>query len=998
MDMCILHISPVKEIDDCESLFHKRISPEVAQKMISDISVKEIKCAMFDINDSKAPSPDGFTVAFFKKAWNIVGEDVCEAVQEFFSSGRMLGELNATLISLILKTQTPNKVTDFRPIACCNVLYKCISKVITNRIKPVLGMLVSSNQSAFIPGRNIQDNILLTQEIMMGYNRKGGPKRVTLKIDLQKAYDTINWGFQKRTLEEFSFHEKMVHWIMECVSTSSFTLNVNGERIGYFKGGRGLRQGDPISPYLFTLIMEMFSLMLKRQIEKDPNFQYHFGCKQIKLAHVCFADDLLVICHGDTKSIRVIQKALDEFSKCSGFLPNNAKSTVFFGSLNDNEKQEILNILPFEAGKLPVRYLGVPLIAKRLSVKECGSLLDKIKSKVKNWKNRSLSYAGRLQLIAAVLESLHVYWASVFLIPATIIKEINKLLKWFLWNQGDTAKEKAKVAWKEVCKPKDEGGLGLKNLQTWNHALLAKHVWNIAIKKDTLWVKWVHSVKLRGKNIWGITTDFNDSWGWNNLLYIRDLIKSNVKCIIGNEGNASLWFDNWSNSDPLFQYISQRDLYDARLTRELNVIHMISNGQWRWPTEWFDKFPMITQLEVPKLDANSRDKFMWRNRNGQILDFSVGIANIDLCFVLLISCRNRVIVLLTDAAYDENSLVLENIIQYLSNDKKDNNIKSILRKLLFAASIYSIWQERNGRIFRNQKRSCEKVYKSIVDLIKLKLLGLTVKDSVAVREIESMIFNGLVSNILESSGYDCTHLVVFTDLLGLGRKLDCDDERRMDGSNKEVQEESNRESTSQNVVNNGGSVLGVLEDMIRVGKAMDGCMKDFEYIIGSSGGILCVWEASVFKKDYATISDNFIAIYGTWLPSNSKILFVAIYAPQQASLKRVLWDYVSILLGRWNGEVIIMGDFNEVRSEDERRGSVFNPSSARIFDHFIFSSGLVDVKLEGYAFTWSHPSASKMSKLDRFLVSEGILSLFPSITAICLDRHLSDHRPILLRE
>ncbi|GKD43098.1 RNA-directed DNA polymerase, eukaryota, partial [Tanacetum coccineum] len=93
-----------------------------------------------------------------------------------------------------------------------------------------------------------------------------------------------------------------------------------------------------------------------------------------------------------------------------------------------------------------------------------------------------------------------------------------------------------------------------------------------------------------------------------------------------------------------------------------------------------------------------------------------------------------------------------------------------------------------------------------------------------------------------------------------------------------------------------------------------------------------------------------------------------------------------------------MGDFNEVRSEDERRGSVFNPSSARIFDHFIFSSGLVDVKLEGYAFTWSHPSASKMSKLDRFLVSEGILSLFPSITAICLDRHLSDHRPILLRE
>nr|GEZ74972.1 RNA-directed DNA polymerase, eukaryota [Tanacetum cinerariifolium] len=203
--------------------------------------------------------------------------------------------------------------------------------------------------------------------------------------------------------------------------------------------------------------------------------------------------------------------------------------------------------------------------------------------------------------------------------------------------------------------------------------------------------------------------------------------------------------------------------------------------------------------------------------------------------------------------------------------------------------------------------------------------------------------------------------------------------------------EINRESVNPNVVKEGGSVLGVLEDMIRVGQAMGEAVRN-------SGGILCVWGANVFKKDYATISDNFVAIYGTWLPNNSKILFVAIYAPQQASCKRVLWEYVSTLIDRWNGETIILGDFNEVRSIDERRGSCFNPSSAIVFDHFISSSGLVDVKLEGYAFTWSHPSGSKMTKLDRFLVSEGIFSIFPSITALCLDRHLSDHRPILLRE
>nr|GEV65195.1 RNA-directed DNA polymerase, eukaryota [Tanacetum cinerariifolium] len=210
-------------------------------------------------------------------------------------------------------------------------------------------------------------------------------------------------------------------------------------------------------------------------------------------------------------------------------------------------------------------------------------------------------------------------------------------------------------------------------------------------------------------------------------------------------------------------------------------------------------------------------------------------------------------------------------------------------------------------------------------------------------------------------------------------------------NSQEVYQEINRESVDLHVVKEGGSILGVLEDLIRVGQAMSEA-------VGNSGGILYVWEANVFKKDYATISDNCVAIYGTWLPSNSKILFVAIYAPHKASCKRVLWEYVSNLIGRWNEETIILGDFNEVCSIDERRGSCFNPSSARVFDHFISSSGLVDVKLEGYAFTWSHPSGSKMSNLDRFLVSECIFSIFPSITALCLDRHLSDHRPILLRE
>ncbi|GJV30199.1 RNA-directed DNA polymerase, eukaryota [Tanacetum coccineum] len=232
----------------------------------------------------------------------------------------------------------------------------------------------------------------------------------------------------------------------------------------------------------------------------------------------------------------------------------------------------------------------------------------------------------------------------------------------------------------------------------------------------------------------------------------------------------------------------------------------------------------------------------------------------------------------------------------------------------------------------------------------------------------------------------------------------------------------------------GGSILNVLDDLIRVGQSMgydmEGCSRDIERIIalqetkmdnishmdvkllwgnsnyqfvssdsaGNSGGILCVWEDSIFRKDSMTVSDNFIALFGTWLPNNSKVLIVAVYAPQSPVHKRLLWDYISGLIARWHGDSIVFGDFNEVRCAEERFGSQFHHSSAREFNNFIASSGLVEIKSEGYSYTWSHPSATKMSKLDRFLVSEGIISHYSSVTTMCLDRHLSDHRPILLKE
>ncbi|GJT94865.1 RNA-directed DNA polymerase, eukaryota, reverse transcriptase zinc-binding domain protein [Tanacetum coccineum] len=198
----------------------------------------------------------------------------------------------------------------------------------------------------------------------------------------------------------------MVGWIITCVTTTAFTISVNAERHEYFTSGRGLRQGEPISPSIFTLVMEVVSLILARNVEQSRVFKFHKGCKEMKLTHLSFVDDLLVLCHGDENSIKVIKDFVKE-----------------------NIKQRILEVLPFKIGKLSVKYLGIPLLAKRLGIKDRKCLVDKVKNEVLDWKNKFVSYVGIVQLIASILSSMQAYSEFVVKIPKTVVKDIDGALK-----------------------------------------------------------------------------------------------------------------------------------------------------------------------------------------------------------------------------------------------------------------------------------------------------------------------------------------------------------------------------------------------------------------------------------------------------------------------------------------------------------------------------------------------------------------------------------------
>jgi hypothetical protein len=178
--------------------------------------------------------------------------------------------MNATSIFLIPKVANPTRLIDFHPISCCNTVYKCIAEILAGRIKAVLPSLVCPYQTAFICGWRISNNILLSQELMKGYHKSTGPARCAMKVDLMKAYDSVRWDFIDATLIT------VIDWIMVCVTSCQFSINVNGELAGYFQGGRGLRQDDPLSPYLFVLCMEILTGLF---------------CKKDKISHLCFADD-----------------------------------------------------------------------------------------------------------------------------------------------------------------------------------------------------------------------------------------------------------------------------------------------------------------------------------------------------------------------------------------------------------------------------------------------------------------------------------------------------------------------------------------------------------------------------------------------------------------------------------------------------------------------------------------------------------------------------------
>lgn len=298
-----------------------------------------------------------------------------------------------------------------------------------------------------------------------------------------------------------------------CVYTNVF--NLNGSPHGFFPGKRGLRQGDPMSPSLFILCMEYLSRLISIKV----HFNFHAKCEKTKITHLAFADDLMLFCRGDHTSLKILSEAMDEFQACSGLETNKHKSNLFVAGVQGHELDQLQQVFSFPLGTLPIKYLGVPLNSVKLNVMHYSPIIEKLASSSNKWAGKNLSHAGKVELIKSVLQGTECYWLQVFNFPSNVIDRITAIARNFLWGE-----EKSPVAWKDCCLPLVEGGLGLRDLKSWNWALLSKILWNINEKADSLWIKWIHTEFIKQGSLWTWKLKEKDS------PFLKRLLETETSC------------------------------------------------------------------------------------------------------------------------------------------------------------------------------------------------------------------------------------------------------------------------------------------------------------------------------------------------------------------------------------------------------------------------------------------------------------------------------------
>ncbi|KAL9691204.1 hypothetical protein QQ045_011623 [Rhodiola kirilowii] len=587
-----------------DELFSGTLNEEQRSFLERDISKEEILCVLKECDGNKAPGPDGFNINFYKK---ILVD----------SSGGGGGFHYGVL----------QEWEAFQSLV--NSMYKILSKCLAKRLSSVLPQIISPNQSTFLTDRNILDGIMIINDIIHAV-KKERRAALVIKLEFKKAYDSVSWEYLRSIHESLGFGAKWMDWMFECVSTARLSIVINGSPSQEFPMERGLRQGDPLSPFLFLLAAEGLSMILNKAVNSGLISGVEWVRNGASLTHLQFADDTVLFCRPEMEEVRMIKKLLTSFAVCSGLEINFSKSRCLVIGLEEEEIQGFAKVLGCPTSRLPLNYLGLQVGASPGRLNTWRPVLQKFKDKLSSWKSTSLSMAGRVVLIKAALSNLPLYYASIFKMPAAVALEMEKIQRRFLWESSEARRKIHFVKWAKISKPKQYGGLGIQGMVDKNLVQLAKWWWKLVSGKGGLWRRMIlekYTIKRAYDSSEVLSMPKKLSTCWKDIIKsvqgkseVALTFKKGVKLKLGNGKTISFWYDIWLGDKPVKDQYPK--LFLLALDSQATVRGMGSwvGGIWLWqlsfrrtlyPWEEVYKRELEMGLKHVWLKSEADDRMVW---------------------------------------------------------------------------------------------------------------------------------------------------------------------------------------------------------------------------------------------------------------------------------------------------------------------------------------------------------------------------------------------------
>lgn len=494
-----------------------KLSDIESQELEGEISYNELGYALKNMKNNKSPGLDGFTVEFLKFFWVDIGHFILRSINYGYHTGSLSITQKQGIITCIPK---PNKSRDtlknWRPISLLNVIYKLASAVIANRFKKVLNTIIHENQKGFIAGRFLGENVRLIYDVLFETKQQNIPG-LLLSIDFEKAFDTVSWKFIMEVLDYFNFGNSIKRWMGLFQNGSETCILQNGCMSEFFILGRGCRQGDPISPYIFILCAEILGKMIRKN--KDIK-GIDINGKEFKLSQ--YADDTQLLLNGSEKTLQEALKTLKLYYTMSGLKINTDKTRALWIGALHNSPEQLCEEYSLDWSQEPLKILGVTFSPLIFDIWDLNSkeILLKVRNILNHWKKRKLTLIGRVTVIKSLALSKFVHlFISLPEPPSELLKELEKLFYKFLWNAGPDRIKRRVIVKNIAC-----AGLRMVELKSFIKALKISWLRRILQQscecgwKELSFIHW-NLYSLGGCYATKLTRDLQNPF-WENLMTI----------------------------------------------------------------------------------------------------------------------------------------------------------------------------------------------------------------------------------------------------------------------------------------------------------------------------------------------------------------------------------------------------------------------------------------------------------------------------------------------